>query len=282
MIKLKDILNEAPVDVHQTIGNFSKGSSFTHKQDRALVTSPVSVQKVRDFFKNTVVDFDFYFVNTKEARNFTEVGKVDENFIYTKLKITPEQLKDGGINYDNITVFFTNNKGAERVPLTAWVLAHRFGHVVRREHRWNDKLEPWLESKLSGILGCYGVQKVVYNPYTYGNHGSGNYNSSRKYKIALRHLCETIGTFKSARDKNLRAEFEFNYEIFAQYLNTGNVTFNPLPEVLLVGHSGWGRKSHRRIENMDHAQTLMDELTHEYPRFAESVLAEAQGNIFVM
>ena len=43
--------NEAPIDNYSTIGDFTKGSSFTKKADRALVTHPVAIQKVKDFFK---------------------------------------------------------------------------------------------------------------------------------------------------------------------------------------------------------------------------------------
>lgn len=274
MIRLKDLLKEAPLDTHQTIGDFSKGSSFTNKQDRALVTNPVSVQKVKDFFKNTNVTFDFYFVNTKEARNFMELGKVDEDFIYTKLKISPEQLKNGKINKDNVTVFFTNNKGEERVPLTAWVIAHRMGHVMRRESSWENTLEPWLEERLQKILSLYGVSKPGYEmKYV---------EDMRTYRTALRYLCETIGTFKSARDKNLRAEFEFNYELFAQYISSGKIKLNPLPDVLLIRKINFGKKITRKLDDRQYADSIIEDMYWNYPSYAENVLSSSRGKIFVM
>jgi hypothetical protein len=122
----EEVMTEMPVTHHGNIGDFSKGSSFTNKADRALVTHPVAVKKIKDFFQNTSADFDFYFVNTKHARHHTEVGAVKQDFIFSELKITPDQLKNGEINGDAITVFFTNNKGGERAPLTPWIIAHRF------------------------------------------------------------------------------------------------------------------------------------------------------------
>jgi hypothetical protein len=277
MIKLKKILSEAPIDTFQTIGDFSKGSSFTNKVDRALVTNPTSVQKVKDFFQNTEVDFDFYFVNSKEARKYTELGEVKESFIYDKLNIKPEQLKDGRINRDAITVFFTNNKGGERLPLTAWIIAHRLGHVLRRQHNWDKELAPWVEGKLARILETYGIAQVHRNYYD-----DGNYRRFREYQLATRHLCETIGTFKSARDKNLREEFEFLYELFAQFLKNGSVKFNPLPDVLLTGHGAFGRKEYRRLKDRENGEYHLTDLANTFPYYVESVLGENIGKIFVM
>jgi len=284
-VDIKDLgtrITEAPVDTHQTIGDFSKGSSFTNKTDRALVTNPVAIKKVKDFFQNTSANFDFYFVNTKDARKYTEIGKVKEDFIYDKLNISPEQLKNGKINENNITVFFTNNKGDERVPLTAWVIAHRFGHVIRRDYAWDKELSQWVDEKLEEILSAYGISKKTYTPYSYGNIGSGNGNEVRKYKTAIRHLCETIGTFKSARDKNLRAEFEFHYELFAQYLKRGEVAFNPLPEVLLTGHAAFGRKKYKRLQDVESANAELYNLKNDYNYYANAVLTNCIGNIYVM
>lgn len=268
MIKLKDILIESVVDVHQTIGDFSKGSSFTDKRDRALITNPVAIQKVRDFFKNTSAAFDFYFVNTKEARKFTEIGKVSEDFIFNELKIKTEQLQNGRINKDHITVFFTNNKGSEKIPLTPWIIAHRFGHVIRRDYVWKEEYAPWIERKLGEILQDYGIIKTD--------------RYDRKYLIAKRHLCEEIGTFKSARDKNLREEFEFDYEVFAQYLKSGRVAFNPLPDALLSGHAAFGRKQYNRLKDRENAMASLAELQNDFEYYAENVLSNAIGNIYVM
>lgn len=269
MIKLTDILAEAPIDTYQTIGNFDKGSSFTDKRDRALVTNPVAIQKVKNFFKNTKTNFDFYFVNSKEARKHTEVGRVDIDFIENKLGINPEQLRNGEINRDNVTIFFTNNKGSERMPLTAWVMAHRLGHAIRREYAWYDYLRPWLNQKLNMILRSYGI---IEKKYEY----------DRGFQIAKRHLCEHIGTFKSARDKNLRDDGEFGFELFAQYLNTGKVTFNPLLPYLRTGRHAYYTKSFKSPENKEAAEDALNDLTRDYYYYADSVLNDIEGNIYVM
>jgi hypothetical protein len=278
MIKLKELLMEVPVDNYSTIGDFSKGSSYTNPVDRKLITNPVAIQKVKDFFKNTSANFDFYFVNTKDARNHTEVGEVKEDFVYDELNIKPEQLKDGRINRDNITVFFTNNKGAERYPMTAWIMAHRFGHVIRRLYAW-EEYTSWVDEQFNVILKSYGYNNV-YNSRNYYNNT--DYKDKRKYDLAKRNLAETLGTFKSARDKNLREEFEFGYEWFALYLKTGKTPLNPLPPTMVLGHEAFGRKQMYRLRDADDAQQAWNDLTRDGHYYMENVLTECIGKIFVM
>ncbi len=269
MIKLTNIFSEAPVDTYQTIGNFDKGSSFTDKRDRALITNPVAIQKVKNFFKNTDINFDFYFVNTKDARKYMEIGKVDKDFIFNELGIPPEQLKNGKINHKNATIFFTNNKGDERMPLTAWVIAHRLGHAIRREYAWYDYLRPWVNAKLDTILRSYGI---IEKKYEY----------DRQFQLAKRHLCESIGTFKSARDKNLRDEGEFEFELFAQYLNSGGVSFNPLPIHLNTGRHAYYTKRFNSTDLKEDAEYALQELSKDYHYYVHSVLTDIEGNIYVM
>lgn len=270
-------MKEAPIDAYQTIGNFEKGSSFTHPTDRKLITNPVAIQKVRDFFKNTSADFDLYFVNTKEGRKFTEVGEVEEEFIFDDLKINPEQLQNGRINKAHITVFFTNNKGAERFPMTPWIMAHRFGHVIRRLYAW-DEYSSWVDNKFLGILRDYGFNSKEFKDY----YSLAGYQLKRKWQLAKRNMAEILGTFKSARDKNLREEFEFNYEWFALYLKTGKTPLNPLPDSVTLGHQSFGRPTIYRLQNKEDAQDEWTELTRDAHYYMENVLSECIGKIFVM
>ncbi len=108
MIKLIDLLNEAPIGTYKTIGDFEKGASYKDTRDRAAVSHPATVQKVTDMLKNTIVDFDFYFVNKPGLRQFSERGKVPYEFIFKPfpegLGLTHEEMGDKTINSDNITV----------------------------------------------------------------------------------------------------------------------------------------------------------------------------------
>lgn len=283
MTKLKQLMesaiNEMPIDTYQTIGDFSKGSSFTKSSDRAIITNPVAIQKVKNFFKGTSVDFDFYFVNTKDARQYTEIGEVKEEFLWDKLKLKPEQLKDGKINHDHVTVFFTNNKGEGRIAMTPWILAHRFGHVIKRIAGF-EEMVTFGDTQIQYILEAYGIKKPNRTVFYYRDKSESD--AIQAYNIAKRKVCEHIGTFKSARDKNLRNDFEFYYEIFAQYLNSGKLTFNPLPESLVLGHAAFGRPKVYRLLDQTMGDDAILNMTNTFPYYMEEVLNGCVDRIFVM
>ena len=274
MIKLKDILNEVPVDTYSTIGDFNKGASFGDKRDRALIIHPVAIQKVRDFFKNTSVDFDFYFVNLSGRRKFAEIGNVKEDFIFNPypkgLGIKPDQLKGGKINDNNITVFFVGNTAAEKVPLTSWTIAHRFGHVVRREYSYNVYTD-WLESQFDDILKLYNITK-----------DPGSFVQTNSFLKPKANLFNQIGTMKSARDSKIDRPFEFYYELFAQYLKDGKVTFNRLQPTIVKGSAAYGRKEYARTKNIEEVNDILDGIERDFGYYAEDVLGGCVGNIYVM
>ena len=89
MIKLKQIINEVPVDVFQTIGDFEKGSSYKDRRDRDIIRNPVTLTKVKDFFKNTTVDFDFYFVKDTFCTNkeVTSCGVDTKNYCRSTINL---------------------------------------------------------------------------------------------------------------------------------------------------------------------------------------------------
>lgn len=286
---VEQVLNEAPIDTYQTIGDFSKGHSFSDKRDRELVVHPVAIKKVKDFFKNTNVDFDFYFVNLKGRRYFAEHGKMSVDKVLKPypegLGIKPEQLANGRINEDNITVFFVGNSAAEKIPLTSWTIAHRFGHAIRRldvfEHYTN-----WLEKQFAEVLKHYNIVKAPpyassYDPYKekYNDYYS---QSPANFDKAKANLFNQIGTMKSARDGKIDRPFEFYYELFAQYLKDGKITLNPLGKTILKGHAAYGRKEHAYTKNVDEVNSILNQIVLDFEYYAEDVLGSCIGDVYVM
>lgn len=265
---IQEVMNEMPVGVYQTVGDFEKGGSFRDKRDRALITHPVAIKKVHDFFKNTSADFDFYFVNLSGRGQFQEKGKVDERFIFAPypggLGIKPDQLKDGRINDDRITIFFVGNTAAEKVPMTSWTIAHRFGHVIKKEYAFGVYTE-WLESQFNEILKLYNV----------GVKNSGMDRTKSQ-------LFNQIGTMKSARDGKIDRPFEFYYELFAQYLKDGKVTFNRLRSTIIRGYGSYGRKEYMRTANLEEVNEILSDIESDFHFYAEDVLSSCIGNIYVM
>jgi hypothetical protein len=282
MIKLTDILNEAPIGTYATIGDFEKGASYKDPRDRLSVKHPVTVQKVKDMLKNTTVDFDFYFINKPGLRKFAEKGRVPYEFIFKPLPdglgLTHQELGDRSINSDNITVFFVTNTAAEKIPMTAWTIIHRVGHVMNRTPQFQEYTK-WLDTQFDELLALYGKQKVN-TKYSSDNN---DYKKSRTFDLAKGRLFNSIGTMRSARDAKLsRRYFEFYYELFVQYLKDGKITFNPLTKNLLVGFGPYGSKTIATTQNLTEAQEKLDSIANTIPYLIEDVLGANVGDIFVM
>lgn len=277
MIKLKDILNEAPLGTYTTIGGFEKGASYKDPRDRAALSHPVTIQKVKDMLKNTSVDFDFYFVNKPGLRKFSEKGKVPYDFIVKPypegLGIDPNQIE---INNNNITVFFVGNTAADKIPMTAWTIIHRVGHVMNRTPQFQDYTK-WLDNEFNELLKIYGKSKEN------ARYGNDDYKKSRTFDLAKGRLFNHIGTMRSARENKLsRRYYEFYYELFVQYLKDGKITFNPLTKNLLVGFGPYGSKTIATTQNLTEAQEKLDSIANTIPYLIEDVLGASVGDIFVM
>jgi hypothetical protein len=279
MIKFKDILNDAPLGTYTTIGKFEKGASYKDPRDRAALSHPVTIQKVKDMLKNTSVDFDFYFVNKPGLRKFSETGKVPYEFIVKPypngLGIDPNQIE---INKNNITVFFVGNTAADKIPMTAWTIIHRVGHVMNRTPQFQDYTK-WLDNEFDELLSVsYGKQK----PSRF-SQDTNDYKKSRTYDLAKGRLFNHIGTMRSAREGKLhRRYYEFYYELFVQYLKDGKITFNPLTKNLLVGFGPYGSKTIANTQNLAEAQEKLDMIANTIPYLVEDVLNANVGDIFVM
>jgi hypothetical protein len=277
MIKLKDILNEAPLGTYTAIGGFDKGASYKDPRDRAALNHPVTIQKVKDMLKNTSVDFDFYFVNKPGLRKFSEKGKVPYDFIVKPypegLGLNPNQIE---INNNNITVFFVGNTAADKIPMTAWTIIHRVGHVMNRTPQFQDYTK-WLDNEFNELLKIYGKSKEN------ARYGNDDYKKSRTFDLAKGRLFNHIGTMRSAREGKLsRRYYEFYYELFVQYLKDGKITFNPLTKNLLVGFGPYGSKSIATTQNLEEAQEKLDSIANTIPYLIEDVLGANTGDIFVM
>jgi hypothetical protein len=282
MIKLTDILNEAPIGTYATIGDFEKGASYKDPRDRLSVKHPVTVQKVKDMLKNTTVDFDFYFINKPGLRKFAEKGRVPYEFIFKPLPdglgLTHQELGDRSINSDNITVFFVTNTAAEKIPMTAWTIIHRVGHVMNRTPQFQEYTK-WLDTQFDELLALYGKQKVN-TKYSSDNN---DYKKSRTFDLAKGRLFNHIGTMRSAREGKLhRRHYEFYYELFVQYLKDGKITFKPLTKNILVGFGPYGSKTIASAKDLEAAQEKLDMIANTIPYYVEDVLGANVGEIFVM
>ena len=283
MIRLSDLLKEAPLTTYQTIGDFDKPASFKDPRDISSIRNPVTVEKLTNIFKNVDANFDFYFVNKPGLRRFAEKGKATEDFIYAPY---PEGLgldrETVLVNKDHITVFFIGNTAADKIPMTGWTIAHRFGHVLNRTYQFQEYTK-WLDKQFDELLEMYNVNKPSESGrFSYG-YENQYYKNSRKFDLAKGRLFNTIGTMRSAREGRVhRRYYEFYYELFVQYLKDGDVKFNPLPQRLLVGFGPYGSKTIASTRNLPEAQEKLDMIANTIPYYVNDVINSSVGDIFVM
>lgn len=285
-MKLSDILNETPLMGYETLSdtpksirgdsssisssrsNFaSRSSSFTDRRDRHMITSDMAVKRLENKFQNTPEEFYFYMVNTKEARDFTEVGKVDRNWLSKNMPAVEPHIKD---HEDGITVIFTNNRGDQKVVMTPWIMAHRIAHSFGR---WGSigrrHLSQYTEAEkeIARVVDDILTENYRYIPQQYSDP-------------IKKRFFEAIGTFKSARDNKLRADFEFLHEVFAQHIMTGGIKFNSVPDTLATGGKNAKRVYFRG--DREEANDMIDTLGRTLEYYVEAMLSEAVNGIYVM
>lgn len=237
----------------------------TEKSSHVLSTS----KRPRIFFKNPSVDFDLYFVNKQGVAKYTEKGKVPWEFIRDTLGISGDQLNDGGINHDNITVFFVGNRAAEKEIMTPWTMAHRIGHVMARTYGW-EQYSDWLDKEFAKIFECYGLKTPV------------KYKEDNKTVMAQRKIFNAIGTMRSDRQNLIKRPYEFTIELFTQYLNSGKVKFNPLPEEIVIGNAGWGRPLTAKTKDVQEVNDILESIENTIGYYVDDALSSNIGDIFVM
>jgi hypothetical protein len=273
---------EAPIEDLNMVGDWSKNSSFRHETDRKLLTNPKAQAKIIHKWANTVVPFSLNFVNFPGAGKFLEQGEVSMDWLQQNMPKVLPQLK---ISDEAVNIIFTNNSGAERVPMTAWILAHRFGHALQRFQK-NYEFQEYMrhmERIIKGILAdAYNLQAPP--PLGYGR-SDADYQRIRSFDSAILAFMEAIGTFKSARENNVRNVNEWYLEVLAQYMLAGQVTFNPIPRSFDFGRKAWGRSTNGRGIKPDMYDDVNDEiqmLARDAGYYCEQIMHSAVGRIYVM
>jgi hypothetical protein len=277
-VKLRDLF-ESPISDVSLLGNWERSSSFRDPRDRKLLQSPKAIQKMKVQWKypeETMVNI--ICVNSADANKHTEEGEVTLDWLRQKMPRDFDQIEPL-IKPSEINIIFTNNKGSERVPLTGWVMAHRFGHALQASHARANAAYYWGEAGRELTHYMFELMKVYHI-------GRPNWQLGRAkgfYDLAtitpLRGLMHAIGTFRSARDKNIRNPLEFLYETFAQFVFTGKITFNEPPRSFRYGHHHYGC---RDDDDYEMAGRYVDDLAYQLAEYFGVAVGYSEGKIFVM
>jgi hypothetical protein len=279
-MKIRELITEAPLADYQPLGDFERGKGgFRHAVDKQLVTNPVTIGKVHKFFSRTPYDIRIFPVQVRGGGRWLETGEVDRDTLVQAVGADNAQRILAGQGPDNITMVFTNNTGAERVPLTPWMMAHRMGHAMRRWRGYQSD-RAWTEADRHFWNGLNGINTILRDCY-------GVTNTTReKDRVEIENaLLNAIGTMRSARQRRIRRKWEMVYEIFAQYLNTGEVTFNSAPAELVSSRQAWGHPlvlRHIGKTEQQEASQMLETLSHDMELMFNDVMSNALGRIYVM
>ncbi len=286
----KQFLIETPIGDYKTIGDFSRNSSFRKKRDRTMIQNPRAIEITKKKFDNNENVFNLYFVNSKEADKFTEVGVVTLDWLKQNLGDEVYNAVAPNIDNDAINVVFINNKGVENMPMTPWIMAHRIAHALgrtggsrKRQIQTYDTVSDTIFNVTGQIMDYYGYTSMpdserehMNRRYGYSNADSKN---SRRNELILKHLFTQVCTFRSARKNEIRDWFEVLHELFAQYITTGNIKFKPAPNKVGSSHTGvfWLKNGAEEDVN-----DLLGMLSRDLKYLFDDMLGEAVNKVLVM
>jgi hypothetical protein len=281
-------LQEAPIGDYETIGDWSKRASFRDKRDRTIIRHPRAIEITKKKFGNTEFLFHFYFVNSNEAKAHQEVGLVKPEWLQANLgdEVYNAVKKNLDAEDDGINVVFTNNDGAERMNMTAWIMAHRIGHALARERGSREahgyrEASNHLISQLSVCMDAYGDSSFPDSEAKLTGGAYGNRDQSRKKQRAMTAFFHEVGSFRSAREKSIRDWFEVLNELIAQYLTTGKIKFRPAPKSFGVrGPQGFMYRTDDA--GLEEVNDQLDMLSRDMEYYIDAMLGSVCNRVLVM
>jgi len=279
-ISLQQIYQEMALTNLQKIGKWEDRKN-RHGYDKAsigILSSPAGLKKLENTF-NRIGNWDFnlYFVKLPNAWKEAEKGLVTPEFVKEHLglevgKDFPEPQND------QITVFFTNNAAAEKVPLTPWTIAHRIGHSFAATFRRNNDLN-YINRNISNIL-----KNLFEQAYNINTSNSRDLRYSSDYYV--RDFFQKIGKFRSARMGKLVRPAEFYHEAFAYWLlHDGELDFNDPPKILQDSNKqAWGKSTARnyRLEDEDEAREYINQFKYALDEMFNVMIGKHMRTMSIM
>jgi hypothetical protein len=278
-MRAQEFISEAPLADYEPLGDFTKPGPF-RGADKRLVPHPTNKLKAARFFEQTPYNFRLFFSNIPGTGRFSEYGPMGPNEIRNSFsKEVADQIIAG--SEDSITVLFVGNKGDSKVMLTPWIMAHRIGHAIQAGERRQGNKGAWAEAERHFFKGINQILTDYYGKSSSNTYDTQvNWNMNKEYAA----LFNAIGTQRSSRTGQIRRPYEFLYEMFAQYLGTGKITLNPLPQSQGYGRKAWGRSTQSLNMRGDPEETkyTTEVLARDMEIMFGDVLSSLEGKILVM
>jgi len=280
-MRLVDLF-ETPITDFEQLGDFDKPGAFRNTLDKKLVTHPVAIERIRTFFKNTEWDLRFFVSNKSGTGKYAEHGQATAEEL-TEMFGTEDAHRILSNHENAITVVFVGNSGADRMPLTPWIMAHRFGHAIRASWK-RSKSNPHDYWKVADQQFFKEVNFVLRDYYRIQEAVRASMVSGLDQEYCA--LFNAIGTQFSSVNNQIKRPYEFLYESFAQYLHDGVVTYNPIPSRVGYGSQAWGKHVHHLhcIPGMDEDERREVSLyiSNTLEANFRNVMYACENQIFVM
>ena len=285
---IENTVDEMALKQFTPMGDFNKPGPFKGV-DKRLVPHPTNQLKTARFFEKTPYDFRLFFSNIPGTGKYSETGPVTPQQLQQMFGEQAQPIIEG--SEDAITVVFVGNTGDSKVMMTPWIMAHRFGHAIQAGMRKNRGWSTWAEAEKHFFTA---VNTMLAEYYGKADRGASSYMGRPKTEQMnpslspeYNALFNAIGTQRSSRSGEIKRPYEFLYELFAQYLGTGNITFNPLPGNLGYGRQVFGNPTkymNIKPEFRDESERKQatDTLANDMHYMFDDVLSSSVGQIFVM
>ena len=224
------LLSETPIGSIDFYG--SQDPASMRADDIGIVTNPKSKLKIKRVLDKAPIMINLAFINhpyeyegelaapnreIKKPTGYTN-PRMPKTMNYPGSgRMTSRQVKeifDIEIKPDPnaLTVLFGFNEGAERMPLTPWIIAHRIGHALHEIPRTREG-------------GPFSSLLQTGNDITVDMA----WDDANIMGVSIVDIFRAIGTTKTARDNKIVRSGEIINELFAQYLIKGEIIFKPLP-----------------------------------------------------
>jgi hypothetical protein len=256
------------------VGDFSKDASFKGP-DRKIHFGKNRVSQLKNFFKNTEIDFNILFFNSPTYRGYTGLCFSTEpdliDFLKYRMRASDAEVSKtiDSFSTSDINMLVTNNEGNLSVPLSPWIVAHRISHALSTEYTdyENNFKEVFVKTISEMMNAVFDTNQTDYGL----DIDAGN-------AVWYHHAAHTFGTMHSATSKKIveGGGSEFFHELFAQYILKGTVIFN---------HTGFKDINdeifHLTVkENID--KSVLINAEHTMNNMFKEALEEAKGNYYVL
>ena len=258
-----DLISEAPIgDIHRSGFDDPSAQSSFRPDDRGIIQSPKAEVKWRHLFRNSPYLIDVAFINTKSPTVYND-GVFDFEVINEYLG---EYALPAPSSPDAIMLVLSNNEGANRFPLSGWIIAHRMGHAVAMNG--GKELEERFENS-------YHILNDIVNQLYDG------------WEIPRLTSAFALGKMKSCRDRTLTSYIELIFELFAQFLITGKVSMNRLskdtPFVRANGEKFIQDYPHNQgFNNIEYLNGTIESCEKQFQLLFTRILSDLKGRVIVL